>query len=120
MKAIYSCASLTIAAAAGSHMDHGLPGISVSRKNLQYSERVKGLRLATMFASFSELENSSSLLWNTRGWTFQEKLLLQRILLFTDFEVYFICSVSIWMEEVMMEPERLSKSVEARRGIYRW
>jgi hypothetical protein len=120
MKAIYSCASLTIAAAAGSHADLGLPGISVPRQNLQYSERVKGLRLGTMFPSFSELENSSSLYWNTRGWTFQEKLLSQRILLFTDYQVYFKCSESIWTEEVMMETERLSKSVEARRGKYRW
>jgi hypothetical protein len=120
MKAIYSGASLTIAAAAGSHADHGLPGISVPRQNLQYSERVKGLKLATMFPSFSELENSSSLLWNTRGWTFQEKLQSRRILLFTDSQVYFKCSESIWMEEVMMETERLSKSVETRRGKYRW
>jgi hypothetical protein len=34
--------------------------------------------------------------------------------------VYFKCSESIWTEEVMMETERLSKSVEARRGKYRW
>jgi hypothetical protein len=120
MKAIYSCASLTIVAAAGSHADHGIPGISVPRKTVQYSERVDGLRLATMFPSFSQLENSSSLLWNTRGWTFQEKLLSRRILLFTDFQVYFKCSESIWTEEVMMETERLSKSVEARAGKYRW
>jgi hypothetical protein len=116
MKAIYNCASLTIVAAAGSHADHGIPGISVFRKNVQYSEIVDGLRLATMFPSFSQLENSSSLLWNTRGWTFQEKLLSRRILLFTDFQVYFKCSESIWTEEVMMETERLSKSVEARSG----
>jgi hypothetical protein len=41
MKAIYSCASITIAAAAGSHADHSLQGISVLRKYLPYSERVR-------------------------------------------------------------------------------
>lgn len=120
MKAIYSHSSLTVAAAAGSHVDHGLPGISVPRKVQQYSELVGTLRLATMFPSFSDLENSSELLWNTRGWTFQEKLLSKRILLFTDYQVYYKCSESIWTEEIMLETEHVSKSVEARPGKYRW
>ncbi|KAK5270382.1 hypothetical protein LTR99_005765 [Exophiala xenobiotica] len=120
MKAIYSQASLTIVAAAGAHVDHGLPGISAARKVKQRSEVVKSLRLATMFPSFSELENSSELLWNTRGWTFQEKLLSKRILLFTEYQVYFKCSESIWTEEIVLETGRISKSVEARPRKYCW
>jgi len=121
MDAIYSCAILTIAAAAGNHADYGLPGVSRrSRKYSQYSEVVKGLPLATMFPSYSELENSRRLVWNTRGWTFQEKLLSNRILLFTDYQVFFKCCESIWTEEVCMETGRLSKSVESRAGKYRW
>ncbi|KAF2733324.1 hypothetical protein EJ04DRAFT_439320, partial [Polyplosphaeria fusca] len=100
MKAIYSCANLTVAAAAGAHADYGLPGISIPRQNHQYYEMVDGLRLATMFPSFGALENSSRLLWNTRGWTFQEKLLSKRLLLFTDSQVYFKCFESIWTEEI--------------------
>ncbi|KAF1841302.1 HET-domain-containing protein, partial [Cucurbitaria berberidis CBS 394.84] len=94
MKVIYSSSSLTIAAAGGAHADYGIPGVSVSRKVHQFSEVVDGLRLATMFPSYTDLENSSSLLWNTRGWTFQEKLLSKRLLLFTDYQVYFKCSES--------------------------
>ncbi|KAJ9504305.1 hypothetical protein H2202_000361 [Exophiala xenobiotica] len=120
MKAIYSQARLTIVAAAGAHVDHGLSGISAARKVKQHSELVKGLRLATMFPSFSELENSSELLWNTRGWTFQEKLLSRRILLFTEYQVYFKCSESIWTEEIVLETGRISKSVEARPRKYCW
>jgi hypothetical protein len=121
MDAIYSCAMLTIAAAAGSHADYGLPGVSRRpRKYSQYSEVVKDLPLATMFPSYSELENSRRLIWNTRGWTFQEKLLSNRILLFTDYQVFFKCCESIWTEEVCMETGRLSKSVETRAGKYRW
>jgi Heterokaryon incompatibility protein (HET) len=120
MHTIYSYAILTVAAAAGNHANHGLPGISVPRRYSQHSENVKKLCMATMFPSYSELENSSSLLWNTRGWTFQEKLLSKRILLFTDFQVYFKCSESIWTEEVIMETEELSKSLNARKGKYRW
>jgi hypothetical protein len=76
--------------------------------------------MAAMSPSFSELENSRSLIWNTRGWTFQEKVLAKRILLFTDFQVYYRCSESIWTEEIFMETETPSKSIEARSAKYRW
>src|SRR5262249_10334928 len=111
---------ITIAAASGRHANAGIPGISVPRKHSQYLKTVKNVPLATMSPSFTELENSHSLPWNTRGWTFQEKILAKRILLFTDFQVYFRCSESIWTEEIVMETERLSKSIESRPGKYRW
>jgi hypothetical protein len=87
MKLIYGSFSLMLAAAAGAHADYGFPGIGVPRKHHQYAELVRGLRLATIFPSYSDLKNSSFLLWNTRGWTFQEKLLSKRLLLFTDYQV---------------------------------
>lgn len=120
MDAVYNCSALTIAAASGRHADCGISGISVPRKTQQYSEVVNGLQLATMSPSFSELEGSQSLVWNTRGWTFQEKILAKRILLFTDFQVYYRCSEAIWTEEIIMETGKLSKSVEARAAKYRW
>lgn len=120
MKLVYSSSDLTIAAAAGAHADHGIPGISIPRKHVQYSEVITGLRLATMFPSFTGLETSSDLLWNTRGWTFQEKLLTKRMLLLTDYQVYFKCAESIWTEEIHLETEKLSKSVEARQAKYLW
>lgn len=119
MDAVYNCSMLTIAAASGRHADSGIPGIGVRRKT-QYSETINGLQLATMSPSFSELEDSQSLIWNTRGWTFQEKILAKRILLFTDFQVYYKCSEAIWTEEIIMETGRLSKSIEARTAKYRW
>lgn len=88
------------------------------RRHAQYSETVKGIPLAMMFPSFTELENSQLLIWNTRGWTFQEKILAKRILIFTNFQVYFRCSEAVWTEEIVMETERLSKSVEARPAKY--
>ena len=109
MKSIYSHSGLTIAAAAGSHLDHGLPGMSIARREHQYSELVGTLRLAPIFPSFSELESSAELLWNGRRWTFQEELLSKRILLFTDYQVLHKCSESIWTEEIMMETEHFHK-----------
>ncbi|KAH8888540.1 HET-domain-containing protein [Thozetella sp. PMI_491] len=120
MDAIYNCSTITIAAASGHHANAGIPGIGVARTRFRLSERVGGMQIATMSPSFAELENSHLLTWNTRGWTFQEKILAKRILLFTDFQVYFKCSESIWIEEAFMETDDLSKSIEARPEKYRW
>src|SRR5262249_3335450 len=70
MDAVYNCSTITIAAASGRHANAGIPGISVPRKHSQYLKTVKNVPLATMSPSFTELENSHSLPWNTRGWTF--------------------------------------------------
>jgi hypothetical protein len=120
MGAIYGHAVLTIAAGAGDHADHGLPGIGIPRTPSQYKQVVNGLPFATMSPSYTSLENSNRLPWNKRGWTLQEKLLSKRILLFTDTQIYFKCSESIWTEEIHMETPKLSNSVESMRGKYRW
>lgn len=73
-----------------------------------------------MFPCYTALENSTSLPWKTRGWTFQEKLLSRRLLLFNDHQVYFKCLESIWTEEVWLETAKLSNSIAARRRKYAW
>jgi len=57
MSAIYGLATLTIAAGAGDHADYGLPGITSPRKVAQYSEKINGMQLATMFPSYTRQEN---------------------------------------------------------------
>ena len=120
MDAVYNCAALTIAAGSGRHADHGLQGVSIPRRYRQHSEVVKGLRLAVCLPKFNELDSGANLHWNTRGWTFQEKLLSRRLLLFTDYQVYFRCSNAIWAEDVEMEYGRLSNSMRRRPTPFRW
>ncbi|KAF2670376.1 HET-domain-containing protein, partial [Microthyrium microscopicum] len=91
MDAIYSSAALTIAAATGSNADSGLPGVSLPRRIKQISEVVDGIRFAVPFPNYDIIHDDRSLIWNTRGWTMQEKLLSKRLLLFTDEQVYFKC-----------------------------
>ena len=50
----------------------------------------------------------------------QEKILSCRILFFTDYQVYYKCSESIWTEEIALETDHVSKSVEARPAKYKW
>jgi hypothetical protein len=42
-----------------------------------------------------DIQNS---VWNSRGWTFQERLLSKRLLYFTAYQLYFECQGSCWME----------------------
>lgn len=120
MDAIYNCSALTIVAASGRHADVGIPGIGLQRTKAPHVESIDRMSISTMSPSYTDLENSHSLTWNTRGWTFQEKILAKRLLLFTDYQVYFKCAESIWIEEAYMETDELSKSMESRPEKYRW
>lgn len=92
MDGIYSSALLTIVAASGKHADDGLAGISRARKISQRVELVDGLMFALPLPDHMSLESDRSLFWNSRGWTYQEKVLSKRLLVFTDYQVYFKCS----------------------------
>ncbi|KAG6361233.1 hypothetical protein INS49_009457 [Diaporthe citri] len=88
MNHIYAGSSMTIIAAAGHGPDHGLPGVSTSRR----SPPIVRLPHRTLFATLPDpklLVDTSA--WSTRIWTFQEGLLARRRLVFTDQQVYFEC-----------------------------
>jgi hypothetical protein len=94
MDKIYGGAELTIVAAAGSHNDHGLPGISTDRHANQPQEsnpvvHLGDIQLVRIDGSPRELIKSGT--WSTRAWTYQEAILSQRLLYFTEREVYFEC-----------------------------
>jgi hypothetical protein len=88
MDSIYQGAEVTIIAAAGSGPDHGLPGVSTS-KRLQRQIFKTGKYSVT--ATHNPKVEILSSKWSTRGWTYQEMLLSRRRLVFTDSQVYFQC-----------------------------
>jgi hypothetical protein len=120
MDAIYSSAALTIVAASGRHSNVGLPGISIPRQYGQHSELVRGFRFAVNLPSYTALEQDNKLIWNSRGWTFQEKIMSKRLLLFTDYQAYFRCSNMVWCEDVVMETEKCSASFFKKWRPLRW
>jgi hypothetical protein len=90
MEAIYRGAVLTIVAAAGDHADVGLPGFSMGAFQPKVAEeRVKEMHLTNGPADFDVCVDSST--WNSRAWTYQERLLSRRLLIFTEEEIYFQC-----------------------------
>ncbi|KAK3387877.1 heterokaryon incompatibility protein-domain-containing protein [Podospora didyma] len=118
MDSIYRNASLSIAAASGSHADCGLPGMSVPRRFRQKRESVKGLTLAIPLPRFDELNAGDNLRWNTRAWTFQEKALSRRLLIFTDYQAYFRCPNGVWAEDTAAETTRLTRPDGSE--FFRW
>ncbi|KAK2013427.1 heterokaryon incompatibility, partial [Colletotrichum eremochloae] len=67
MDKIYGGAELTIVAAAGSHNDYGLPGVSSTLRQSMQSLELDGIRIVRMPNDPSRLIRSST--WSTRAWT---------------------------------------------------
>ncbi|KUJ09938.1 uncharacterized protein LY89DRAFT_266682 [Mollisia scopiformis] len=103
MDRIYGLASLVLVAAAGADALTGLVGYEASPRPTidQISGTVQGLQLVISSPPLQYiLENSK---WNTRGWTFQEWHLARRALIFTDDQVYYICSSASYCEDIALE-----------------
>lgn len=97
--AIYSSSIITIATTSGPNAESGLAGISTIRRVPQKTEVADELRFALPLPDYMSLEKDNILIWNTSGWTFQEKIVSKRLLLFAPHQVYFQCSNMVWCED---------------------
>lgn len=122
MDAVYNRASLTIVAVSGNHADSGLPGVRSARRPCQHFRVVNGLRMANALTPFEHVVSMyrSDLAWNTRGWTLQEKVLSNRIMVFSNWQVYFRCCNAVWCEDIAVETGRLSNSIFRNPNPYIW
>ena len=90
MDQIYSLASLTIAAVSGDCANSGLSG-STTRPRL-YSQpiaQVQGMDLAHRPRAFEGAVNQS--VWNSRAWTFQERVMSYRTLFIAEQRCFYAC-----------------------------
>ncbi|KAI9868919.1 MAG: hypothetical protein M1813_002741 [Trichoglossum hirsutum] len=93
MSTIYNLSLFTIAAAFGENSDAGIPGIRAgTRKWQNHDAYVQGLRLACRPPRFQDSVNGSK--WNSRMWTYQERVMSQRVLFFTEQQMFFKCEHS--------------------------
>ena len=117
MDKIYGCAKLTIVAGAGSDAWAGLPGVGAKLKPRSIAQMyctVHGLRLVTCLELYHQWRLGST--WDTRGWTFQEKALSKRLLIFGSEQIYFQCKSDLWCEDTICEnfdENVISKTLEA-------
>ncbi len=105
MDRIYGNSTLNICAALGTDLSNGpssgLPGTAKTlRKAVQPVARYGALDLAVVIPVESLIEKSN---WNSRAWTFQERMLSRGSLIFTSDRVFFQCRVSTWSEEIDSE-----------------
>ncbi|WZH46983.1 heterokaryon incompatibility protein-domain-containing protein [Fusarium acuminatum] len=105
MDLIYSKALFTIVAACGSDSESGLAGFPSSPRDIfQRQVKVSPNELHVMpCLNLSEGDTLESSKWNTRGWTFQERLLSRRALIFTNSQIYWCCEGRTWDEESLVD-----------------
>ncbi|KAH8131275.1 HET-domain-containing protein [Trichoderma asperelloides] len=110
MDRIYSRASLTIVAAAGSHANSGIPGLQPdTRSRKQHTAQISDdLTLVALHPD--TYRSAAATTWNTRGWTYQERLLSKRcIFSFPDGSMGFQCSKAVWGEDYYAETPHLKR-----------
>ncbi|KAL1873204.1 hypothetical protein Daus18300_004024 [Diaporthe australafricana] len=120
MDEIYRSAFLTIVAASGVDAEAGLAGLRPGTRSFQQQEIVvippdqdqPGLSLLTVckriptdFGEFFDMrdEDADNSIWNTRGWTLQERALSRRNLIFTEEQVLWACDGAYFCEETAFE-----------------
>lgn len=89
MDRIYLGAVVCIVAAAGRDAKHGLPGVSPSRRRVWHVShaRISDIEVKGGPEEFEQYINRTA--WNSRGWTFQEFMLSDRLLYFTALGAFF-------------------------------
>lgn len=93
---IYSSAQIVLVAAYGDSMEFGIPGVGGPRKTVQHSEDVLDLRITNVIR---DVKDDPLDTWTTRGWTYQEAVLSNRRLYFTNTRAFFECERFICHED---------------------
>jgi hypothetical protein len=94
LASIYATYFFTIIAASGSDDEYGLPGIVLERNVSRTILSFNGIRLALYDYAWEENKET----WHTRAWTFQERLVSRRRLIFYRNTVKWECDVTVWHE----------------------
>ena len=105
MDVIFTHALLTIAAVDGLDANSALPGVRYgSRLPVLKNERLKERTCISEPPSLHSVLQDS--VYESRGWTLQERALSRRVLYISDQQVYFQCNVSIRSESHTKEKTR--------------
>ncbi|KAJ4115331.1 hypothetical protein NW768_011183 [Fusarium equiseti] len=107
MDKIYSQARLTLVAAAGEDSSYGLPGIGTKERLPMQSSIIDNIAIIQMPPHLSAQISRST--WAERGWTYQEGYLSPRRLIFTDYEVSYLCD-TVHCTESLKKPLMVKKS----------
>jgi hypothetical protein len=101
MTTIYEAADFTIVAAAGSGASHGLPGMRSAPRTPQPEYFLDSGSILVSTMRDPRLDILGSPYW-TRGWTYQEGVLSNRRIVFTDDQWYWECRCMAYHETIQM------------------
>jgi Heterokaryon incompatibility protein (HET) len=111
MNLIYGQAYLTICAADGENAKTGLKAMEGGESERQLAAEVSpGLQLLVTRSPENVIQDSK---WNTRGWTFQERLLSPRCLIFAEEKIYFQCRRTAMSEDIHTDSNRSSWGLDS-------
>ena len=100
MDQIYGAAVFTIVGAVDATKSSGLPGVRGRPRNSHIHNRSRLFDGETVSMRFNFKETVENCDWNTRGWTFQERILSTRCLYISEHQAYFSCPRMIQQEEL--------------------
>ena len=104
MGSIYSRALFTIIAAGGDHANSGLPGVvQGTREQVQKILKFADCELLTVIDVRKTPSGMDDTIWAQRAWTFQERFLSNRVLVFSESQVYWSCRAASHSEERALE-----------------
>ncbi|KAL9066214.1 MAG: hypothetical protein Q9157_007222 [Trypethelium eluteriae] len=111
MDVIYGSAELTICAADGEDASAGLRATRKQDHNnkQEVDDCAPGVRLVVSRSPEMYIKASK---WNTRAWTFQERLLSNRCLIFTAGRVYFQCRSTGMSEDIYADRQGVGWSLD--------
>jgi hypothetical protein len=102
MGKIYDQAVLTIVVASGRDSNAGLPGVRQGTRKIQQDTldlpHINHISL-TEPQHFDQQHYLRDLIWKTRAWTFQDQMLSQRCLIFSEEQVYWMFQGGNWRED---------------------
>jgi len=128
MATIYTSTALTLVVASSRDADSPLPGVqSGSRWPRPWGIEVQLNRPARLDLVLKAIERSP---YNSRAWTFQERHLSRRLLVFHDEQVYFQCQKELWSKEppfkssliqnLFKVPEKIDLSLTIMSTVRGW
>jgi hypothetical protein len=109
MGSIYAQSYCTIIAAGGNDSHYGLRGVGGGSKPRQFYQRVLQFPGASCVLLNDSLDAERLSFWNTRGWTYQEKIMSRRALVFAKNTVTWRCQHNIWREDLTGDPEGVER-----------
>lgn len=116
MDFIYSEAVITIVAAAGDDADSGLPGVSTwARDTKRQTIFLQDIEVNNVLPRLKDTVDRS--VWNTRGWTYQERMFSRRCICFTERQAYYACSEGVQYER---SGRLLSTNLTNERYVNAW